>query len=399
MKKTDRKHYARIYASFVSGITLALCSFLFTVPTAYAGEETVSMEENEFFTARDLAQQADLSEAVPFTVKDGEEIRITEEGIYLLSGEAQNATILVDTDKSSKVQLVLDGLNIENQDFPVIYARSADKVFVTTTDSSNSLSVTGSFRSDGDVSTDAVIFSKDDLVLNGIGNLSISSSDNGISSKDDLKITGGTYLISSTQDALEANDSIRINDGSFTIISGKDGLHSGKNDDGTLGEITIFGGSLAIKASSDGIQGNTLVQIDGGNLEISASEGIESTCVKINAGTISINASDDGINAAQKSTLYSPVVEINGGEISIVMGEGDTDAVDANGSIYVNGGTINITARSSFDYDGAGELNGGTVIINGQQVTSLPNAMMGGHGGGFFQGNDQWSGHGQRRGF
>ena len=399
MKKTDRKHYARIYASFVSGITLALCSFLFTVPTAYAGEETVSMEENEFFTARDLAQQADLSEAVPFTVKDGEEIRITEEGIYLLSGEAQNATILVDTDKSSKVQLVLDGLNIENQDFPVIYARSADKVFVTTTDSSNSLSVTGSFRSDGDVSTDAVIFSKDDLVLNGIGNLSISSSDNGISSKDDLKITGGTYLISSTQDALEANDSIRINDGSFTIISGKDGLHSGKNDDGTLGEITIFGGSLAIKASSDGIQGNTLVQIDGGNLEISASEGIESTWVKINAGTISINASDDGINAAQKSTLYSPVVEINGGEISIVMGEGDTDAVDANGSIYVNGGTINITARSSFDYDGAGELNGGTVIINGQQVTSLPNAMMGGQGGGFFQGNDQWRGRGQRRGF
>ena len=75
------------------------------------------------------------------------------------------------------------------------------------------------------------------------------------------------------------------------------------------------------------------------------------------------------------------MVEVNGGSITIVMGQGDTDAIDANGNIIVNGGTINITAQvSSFDYDGTAEYNGGTIIINGSQVDSIPQSMMGGGG-------------------
>ena len=45
------------------------------------------------------------------------------------------------------------------------------------------------------------------------------------------------------------------------------------------------------------------------------------------------------------------------------MGQGDTDSVDSNGDIVINGGTIDITANSSFDYDGKAEKNGGTIII------------------------------------
>ena len=59
------------------------------------------------------------------------------------------------------------------------------KYSVTTTDSENTLSVTGTFTADGDTNTDAVIFSKDDLVLNGVGVLNIQSSDNGVTCKDD----------------------------------------------------------------------------------------------------------------------------------------------------------------------------------------------------------------------
>ena len=47
----------------------------------------------------------------------------------------------------------------------------------------------------------------------------------------------------------------------------------------------------------------------------------------------------------------------------------------------MNGGTIDITAQmSSFDYDGTATYNGGTIIINGQQVDSIPQAAMGGGG-------------------
>ena len=40
-----------------------------------------------------------------------------------------------------------------------------------------------------------VIFSKDDITLNGKGTLTIKSAAHGIVSKDDLKVTGGTLRV------------------------------------------------------------------------------------------------------------------------------------------------------------------------------------------------------------
>lgn len=337
----------------------------------------------DIFSNRDMKQTADTTNARALAVSDGKTIDITDEGIYVISGSAENCTIRVEAPKEAKVQLVLDGVDIENEDFPAIYAVSADKVFITTTDSENTLSVTGSFTADGDTNTDAVIFSKDDLTLNGTGSLTVYSAyGNGITSKDDLKITGGTYSVTSAKHAFEANDSIAICGGDFTVDSDKDGFHAKNNKDNTLGYIYISGGSFEISSVSDGIQGTTYVQIDGGTFNITSAEGIEGTYVQINGGDITISASDDGINAAAKSTACDVVIEFNGGNTTITMGAGDTDAVDANGSIYVNGGTINITARmSSFDYDVSAEFNGGTIIINGEEVSEIPQSMMGGHGG------------------
>ena len=86
------------------------------------------------------------------------------------------------------------------------------------------------------------------------------------------------------------------------------------------------------------------------------------------------------MNAAQKSSAYWPTLEINDGEITVVMGSGDTDGIDSNGDLYINGGHIDVTGGSTFDYDGTGEFNGGTLIVNGQELDSLPNQMMGGRG-------------------
>ena len=352
---------------------------------------------SNIFSDRDLSQTADTASAKMLTVSDGKTIDITEEGVYVLSGSAKNCTIKVDADENAKVQLVLDGGEIENDDFPAVYAVSADKVFITTTDKDSSLAVNNEFRADGETNTDAVVYSKEDLVLNGKGTLTVYSAyGNGISTKDDLKITGGTYKMTTAKDSFEANDSISIYDGSFTIKTNKDGFHCENSDDDTVGQIYIAGGSFDINAKSDGIQGTTYVQIDGGTFGITSSEGIEATYVQINGGNITIDASDDGINASRNSTACDIVIEFNGGETTITMGQGDTDGVDSNGVIIVNGGTIDVTAQmSSFDYETSAEFNGGTIIVNGEEVDEIPQSMMGFGGMGGFKGGRDGSFNGR----
>ncbi|WMW22652.1 carbohydrate-binding domain-containing protein [Methanolobus mangrovi] len=331
------------------------------------------------FTDRDLEQEADLEDATYIEAESDTDIIISEEGVYVISGDATEVTIYVDAPDESKVQIVLDGVNIVNEDMPVVYVKSADKVFITTTDSENYMETTGAFVSEGDTNLDAVIFSKDDLVFNGVGSLEIVSSENGISSKDDLKITGGTYYVTSELDSFEANDRIMIYDGTFDVDSSKDAFHCENDEDDSLGNIYIYNGTFEIYAADDGITAAGFIQIDGGNITIiRASEGIEATYIVINDVDIDIYATDDGINAARKSTSYDVEIIINGGTINIEMASGDTDGIDANGSVTINDGYITITCNSGIDVDEESYINGGTVIVNGVQIYEIQAEMMGG---------------------
>lgn len=343
---------------------------------------TSLLDISDLFSNRDLKQEADTSEAQNIALESGSDITISQEGVYVLSGSVENCTIIVNTDKESKVQLVLDGVSITNDNSPAIVVVSADKCFVTTTESENTFKVTGSFTETEGLDTDAVIYSKDDLVLNGKGTLNIESTDNAVTAKDDLKITGGVYNFTCTGKGFQANDSILINDGTFNIKTNNDAFHSENKDDDKLGYIYIANGSFELNAEDDALQSHSAIQIDGGEFSITAHEAIEATTIQINGGKFTISASDDAINATQTSTAYSTAVEINGGEITMTIGQGDTDAIDSNGDIVVNGGYIDITANSAFDYDGTAAYNGGTIIINGEQVNEIPQPQqMGGKGG------------------
>ena len=337
------------------------------------------LDTAEMFTARDLEQTVDLTEAQIISLSSSQDVTITDEGVYVLSGDVENVTVIVEADDEDNIQLVLDGVNINNVSAPVIYVKSGDKVFITSTSSTNTMSVSGLFEAEGETNLDAVIYSKSDLVFNGTGSLEIiSTRGNGITSKDDLKITGGVYAITAADDAIEANDSIRIYDGDITIETNKDALHSENEADTTLGYIYIYGGIINISAVDDAIRATSFVQIDGGTINIeTCAEGIEGTTIQINGGDIDIYATDDGINAAEKSD-YDVIIEVNGGNITIVMASGDTDGFDANGDIIINGGTISVEANSSFDANDSAILNGGTVIVNGETVTELPTSRMGG---------------------
>ena len=322
------KKYSITLIALIACISLAGCKSANSINSNMETTETAVSADTNIFTERDLKQTADTENSTAITIEDGKDIDITTEGVYVLSGSGAEVTISVNAPDTAKVQLVLDGVDITNTSEPVISIISADKCFITLTDSKSSLSVTGEYTTDGK----AVIYSKDDLTFNGTGTLDISSAyGGGIDGKDDVKLTGGTYNITAAGKGIEAND-----------------------------RAAICGGTIAVTAG----------------------EGIEATYVRIDDGSITINASDDGINASSKSSKYTPSVEFNGGYTRITVGQGDTDAVDSNGAVIINGGTVDITSTiSSFDCDTTAELNGGTLIINGTEVNEIPQPMMGGRGG------------------
>ena len=332
-------------------------------------------QASKLFTQRDLEQNVNTSNAKKYTVSDGENITITSEGVYLISGTAKNVTIYVETGDSDKVQIVLEDLSITNETMPVIYVKTADKVFITL-NGENNLKVTGTFTTDDSNNLNAVVFSKQDITFNGTGTLNIDSSANGITGKDDVKITGGRYNIKSSAVGIRANDSIRIADGVISINAGTDGLHAENSSDDSKGYVYIEEGTIKIEAIDDCIHGGSVVQIEDGNIALEGAEGIEGTYVQINGGSIKINGTGDGINAGSKSESYPVTIEITGGEITIVMASGDTDGIDSNGDLKVSGGTINVTGSSTFDYDGNATFTGGTIIINGTKVDAIPKSSI-----------------------
>lgn len=368
---------------------------------------------------------------------------ITSGGTYKITGE--NTCIVINTDddveldlegatitcdngpainiEAGDVNIVLNGDNtitsntIEDLD-GAIYAKDD-----LTISGLGSIKITSNY--DG-------IVSKDALVING-GSYTIKASDDGIRGKDSvsitdgtfnitaggdgikatndeetdkgyINITGGTFNINSVNDGMQAVTNLYIKDGNFTIkTTGNTSNDSAKGlkadtlitidggsfdinttDDGihSNGNIVITDGDYTINSKDDAIHADGMLEINDGTFNIIAAEGMEATYVKINDGDINISASDDGINAGRKSNAYAVKIEINGGNITVKMGQGDTDGIDSNGDIIINGGTINVTGQSTFDYDGTGTINGGTVICNGQEVTTLPNQMMGGGQGG-----------------
>ena len=86
-------------------------------------------------------------------------ITILDEGVYTLSGTLTDGMIIVDADKTDKLQLVLNGADITCADSAAIYVRQADKVFITLADgTSNHLANGGAFTAIDDNGIDGAIY-------------------------------------------------------------------------------------------------------------------------------------------------------------------------------------------------------------------------------------------------
>ncbi len=364
------------------------------------------LDIENMFTDRDLETGYEESDAAVITLNgdsaevtgsgvsaDGTTITITEPGTYVFTGELKDGQIIVEAADSDKVQIVLNGVDITNDDSACILVKSADKVFVTLAQGTeNMLSDTGSeyVQTEELSNVDGVIFSKSDITFNGTGILTINAGyANGIVGKDDVKFTGGTYEITATGNSIEGKDSVRIKDGVFNLTSGseKDGIHSGNDEESGKGYIYIEGGDITISAEDDGIHAATVLYIAGGSINVVKSyEGIEGDTIDILDGNISITASDDGLNASTSTSQDSfgfgnmgggmeydenAYIHIYGGELYV---NATGDGIDSNGDLYVDGGYVVVEGPEN---DGNGSLDkGGTAYISGGTVIAVGSGGM-----------------------
>lgn len=350
-----------------------------------------AIDITDMFTKRDLAGTYDESEAVKITlsgktaacnssnvqIEDGV-VTIKAAGVYVLSGTFTDGTIVVDAGDDDKVQLVLDGVSITAVDYATIYAKNADKVFVTLAEGAeNSLTVSGDYVQTDDNNVDAVIFAKCDLTLNGTGSLTVKDNmGHGIVSKDDLVVTGGTYTIYSQDHCLNGKDSVRIADGTFNLSCDEDGIHAG-NDDQQDGYVYIEGGDINISVGDDALHAEGLLIITGGDIDVSKScEGVEGYKILVTGGDIDVVSSDDGFNAAGGSSGsgdnhdgfgdssgsgYNHDGFGGGPGMGGVYMDADSDAY-----IFITGGTININADGDgIDSNGCIGITGGSVYVLG----------------------------------
>ena len=383
-----------------------------------AQSEAGTFSSADMFTERDLAGTYEESGAVYVTLSDdgitgetdgvvikGQTVTITAEGTYIFSGTLSEGQIVVDAD-NAKVQIVFDNVDITCASSAAVYVKSAEKVFVTLAEGSqNTLRNTDEYVAIDDNNIDAVIFAKSDLTLNGTGSLTIVSAEgHGIVSKDDLKITGGTYDITAAGHALSGKDSVRIADGTFILTAEKDGIHAENADDEEKGYIYIADGDFTITSDGDGMDASNIVQIKDGTLDITAGGGAANSLkthesdvpgggmpqngekpdgesmpqmgekpdgenmpqdtttdesgtstkgikagggMYLNGGTYQIDSADDSIHSNANITIAD-------GTYTLATGD---DGVHADDALTVNGGTITVTES----YEG---LEGLTVTIN-----------------------------------
>lgn len=308
----------------------------------------------------------------------GSVVTITAAGTYVLSGALDNGQIVVFTGKEDVVRLVLNGVQLSCSSSAPIYSRQSQKTILILPEGSHNSIEDGNTYTlpEGDDAPNAAVFCQDDLTINGSGSLTVKGNyNNGIGTKDNLIITGGSIEVAAQNDGLKGRDSIAVNGGIINVNAGGDGLQSNNDEDPNKGWICLDGGVLNIIAGNDGIQAQTTLQINHGEFSLRTGGG------SINASTDSsgeirpgwgkwedpspardttgTGASEDTVSA--KGLKAAGNIIINGGIIDI---DSSDDAVHSNSDIFITAGDTTISSGDDgIHADSSLTIDGGSIII------------------------------------
>ncbi len=304
-------------------------------------------------------------------ITEGSVATIITGGTYILSGTLNNGQIIVNARQTGTVRLILDGADITCLNGAPIYIDKADKAIITLAEGSDNHITDGEtyvFDTEDEDEPNAAVFSRSDLTVNGEGSLTVTARyNNGIQSKDILRIAGSTIQVTAVNDCLKGRDAIIVKEAELTLDAGGDGMQSTNDEESEKGFIVIESGTIDITAATDGIQAETNVSITGGTITIRSGGGSKNSSTgtawgfwgtrKSGSSTTSSDANDSakGIKAGGNVT-------IDRGTFSI---DSSDDSLHSNGSLTINGGTFELASGDDgIHADDSLTINGSDIVIS-----------------------------------
>ena len=256
-------------------------------------------------------------------VAENGKVTIRKAGTYLLSGTLEEGQLLVDAEEGAEITLAFDGFKISNStDAPLLFESGSSITLVLKDGSENAVT---DLRSSAEENK-AAIYTKSDLTISGNGTLDVTgTAEDAIYSKTNVTVLGGTINLKAGDDAIHADETLTILDGKVTVLESEEGL------EGLV--VDIQGGDITVNASDDGLNAS-----DGSGSDKAPGQATEGAAIRISGGVLTVKAGGDGI--------------------------------DSNGNLIISGGTVVVDGPSDggnapIDYDGKGVISGGTVFVSG----------------------------------
>ena len=347
-------------------------------------------------------------------------ITITSGGTYRITGE-YSGQVKIEAAKTDTVRLVLDNAKITNSTGAAINVVSAaEAIIYTAAGTTNTVADEANYTATGDDDPDAAIYSTANLTLTGEGSLSVEGAyEEGIHTTGGLVIASGTLEVNAANTGIKGKDYVDITGGIVNVTAAQDGIKSTNTDDESLGFTRLSAGSVTVSAGDDGLKAPHTLEISGGTLNIEKSnEGIEAQYINILDGDVTVNSTDDGINASLKDSSSDTSSDTTSGTATTGQqtqqnqngqvqqapagggaapggsqgstgqnqnmpqppaggtgqpptdgtmpggGGGTFEVVDA--AINISGGTVTVNAEGDgIDSNGTATFSGGTVTVNG----------------------------------
>lgn len=188
----------------------------------------------------------------------------------------------------------------------------------------------------------------------------------GVTSKDDLIVTGLTLNVTAVSTALDGKDCVMMHSVTATLTAGSNGVRSDNAEDAARGYVYIQDSTLTITAGTDGVQAETLLRADNAVMTVTTGDGSGAASQKQQSafggfggwGGYSAATTETG---SWKGLKSAKDMEINGGTYTI---DSKDDCLHANNNLTITGGSFTLTSGDDGVHaDNELHISGGEILI------------------------------------